>query len=233
MYRVQGVSFPRSGHHLLVKCVKQYFGKRLGYCGNVFRGQDFPSDGITLQKNHDFDLTLPISSDARYLIQYRHPLEAIASWYRWEVKHGIAAECNYGWRPFMNRYAPVWNLYTKRSNQRRWSTFLESKILFWSGFMGKWLIGNTHPATCFVDYSELVRNPLGIISEVVLFFDPETPLDTERLAKVIGNNKVKFCSRITDFEFYDERLFRDIEKTFSASINSANIGFIFSDLCSS
>jgi hypothetical protein len=82
MYRVQGVSFPRSGHHLLVKCVKQYFGKRLGYCGNVFRGQDFLSDGITLQKNHDFDLILPISSDARYLIQYRHPLEAIASWYR-------------------------------------------------------------------------------------------------------------------------------------------------------
>jgi hypothetical protein len=88
---------------------------------------------------------------------------------------------------------------------------------------GAGLGGRQLAAGCFVDYSELVRNPLGIISEVVLFFDPETPLDIERLAKAIGNNKIKFCSRITDFEFYDERLFRDIEKIFSTPINSANI----------
>lgn len=217
MHRVQGVSFPRSGHHLLVRCLQQYSGKRLGYRDNVFRRQDFPGDGITLQKNHDFNLLLPISPDARYLIQYRRPLEAIASWYRWEVKHGIAAEHNHGWRPAINRHVPIWNLYTTRNNRKRWTSFLESKILFWSGFMEKWVTGNTHSASCFVDYSDLIRNPFDTISRVALFLDPETPLNAERLNRIIASNNIEIRNDIRDFEFYDEGLLKDLDELYSAT----------------
>jgi hypothetical protein len=72
--KIPCVSFPRSGHHLLGRCLKQYFGRDFHYCPNVFRKAHFKDPKTNYQKNHDFDLSLPNTRAWYYVIQYRHPL---------------------------------------------------------------------------------------------------------------------------------------------------------------
>ncbi|NBC05166.1 MAG: hypothetical protein GVY20_15900 [Bacteroidetes bacterium] len=227
MLKVQGVSFPRSGHHLLAYCLEQYFGKEFGYCNDVFRIHQFQESWITYQKNHDFDLDLPIDHKMRYLIQYRHPLESLVSWYKWEVDNGITAEMNYGWRPQVNKYVPLWNLYAHRNTQKRWMNFLNIRIPFWSKFGQKWIISNHHPSTCWVNYSDLIRAPFITISGVISFFDPEAELDEEKLQKIITHLEIRPRNDITEFEFYNERSFRKIEKSLKHKMNLADIQALF------
>ena len=80
---VQGVSFPRSGHHLLVNFLQRYFGGRFAYCEyyNHCQQQPCANPANNLQKSHDFGLELPADGAGDYLLQYRHPLYSITSNY--------------------------------------------------------------------------------------------------------------------------------------------------------
>lgn len=227
MHKVQGISLPRSGHHLLVSCLKNYFEDELGYCSNLFRMDQFSEPETTFQKNHDFHLDLPIDPNLRYLIQYRHPLESLVSWYKWEVDHGIRAEMNYGLRPFINRRVPIWNLYTRRNTLTRWNTFLEARIPFWINFISKWIIDIDHPSVCYVDYSDFIRDPFNTLSRVIVFFKPEDSVDKVRLLEIISKQDIRPKSNIKEFKYYDERIFRDTETELIGYLNFADIASLY------
>lgn len=227
MQKIQGVSFPRSGHHLLTHCLTQYFANEFGYCSDVFRDQQFQNPQITYQKNHDFDLNLPITPGMKYLVQYRHPLESLVSWYRWEVNNGIQAERNYGWRPLMNNYVPLWNLYTHRDTRKRWTIFLKKRLPFWSKFVEKWFLNSNQSSLCYVNYSDLVQDSFTTISRVILFFDSETDLNTEKLHKIISENNIHPRNDIKNFKFFDPKVFQNIEKSLAHQIDLANIKPLF------
>lgn len=228
MHRVQGISLPRSGHHLLVHCLKDYFGDDLGYCSNLFRSDSFSNSEITFQKNHDFNLDLPVEPTLKYLVQYRHPLESLVSWYRWEVRNGIQAEMNYGWQPFINKNVPFWNLYTRRNTQKRWHLFLEKRIPFWTKFIRKWIIDIDHASVCHVDYSDFIRDPFNTLSRVLVFFEPEEDLDEMRLLEIIAKHDIRPKSNIKEFDYYDEQVFRNIENKLLDYLNSAGIQSLYS-----
>ena len=228
MHKVQAVSVPRSGHHLLVNCLKDYFGDKLGYCGNVFRTDPFSNSEITFQKNHDFSLDLPVEPGLKYLVQYRHPLESLISWYRWVVRNGIQAEMNYGWRPLINKKAPFWSLYTRRNTQTRWHAFLEKRIPWWTKFISKWIIDIDHPSVCHVDYAGFIRDPFNTLSQVLIFFEPVEDLDKKRLLEIIAKHDIRPKSNIKEFEYYDERIFRNIEKELIDYLDTAGIRPLYS-----
>ena len=73
---VVGISWPRSGHHMLLRLLKLYFGPSFGYCSLYGDRPEHPevpqccrcvpctnAGKINFSKNHDFDLS-PV-------IQYR------------------------------------------------------------------------------------------------------------------------------------------------------------------
>lgn len=129
--RVFIVSFPRSGHHALmgflnkvsdlcddycefynctthngkaIECPKRRFNWRLkgNHCGA----------GRRITKSHDFDLSVPIRDDWRYVVQYRHPLMAVQSWYELE----------------------------SRNNNVNRSRFIRKGVSFWCDFIEKWVL---------------------------------------------------------------------------------------------
>ena len=82
-----GVSFPRSGHHLLVRVLNKYFGPKFVYC-EYYNPADccraVPcefADRVTFSKNHDYESCVPILTHQRYLIQYRAFVPAVVSDY--------------------------------------------------------------------------------------------------------------------------------------------------------
>lgn len=108
MKRVVSVSIPRSGHHLLVQLLWNYFkfGRFLyceaytteGCCGRipctavserakVELGTDLHLR-LFMQKSHDLNNEVAPDPNARYLVQIRDPAQAAIGYLRWEMTHG-------------------------------------------------------------------------------------------------------------------------------------------------
>jgi hypothetical protein len=73
----QGVSWERSGHHLLERILIAYFGDEFGYCEHYSPDDCCKSvpclkaGTINLSKNHDMKSIVPIVDGVKYIIQYR------------------------------------------------------------------------------------------------------------------------------------------------------------------
>ena len=89
MRNIQNITFPRSGHHLIERCIESLFLEEFHYCDYYRHCRQIPCSDpkTTFQKNHDFKLSLSQDKRFHYLVQYRNPLQAIASWYIAEHKH--------------------------------------------------------------------------------------------------------------------------------------------------
>jgi hypothetical protein len=108
MKRLISVSIPRSGHHLLVQLLWNYFkhGQFLyceAYtyrecCGKVpcnavsqRARSEFGTDlklRLFMQKSHDLDNELIVEPSARYIVQLRDPAQAAIGFLRWEMTRG-------------------------------------------------------------------------------------------------------------------------------------------------
>lgn len=113
MRKIQCVTFPRSGHHLLVNMLFKYFSKDVKYpeilggethgkgkeiirAGNIYYCEfyahcltSFCTDPKTnFQKNHDADDLSLKNPDYYYIIQFRNPMHAITSFYNFELYGG-------------------------------------------------------------------------------------------------------------------------------------------------
>lgn len=127
------VSYPRSGHHAMIGFLSRISNLDEDYCEyykcEKHNGQAIPCPkskmhwrmkkgccgaGKRLLKNHDFDLKLPYNKTDKYIIQYRHPLLSIQSWYELESK----------------------------KNNYDWGTFFNEKLGFWVAFIEKWVLAH-------------------------------------------------------------------------------------------
>lgn len=108
------VSYPRSGHHGLVDVLRAYFADAFVYCESYDTPEKklgLPGGALTnFQKNHDFELSTPVLPDRQYLIQIRHPLQAIESWDELDRRAGYPAQPQ------------------------------ENKLGFWTAFVNKWVL---------------------------------------------------------------------------------------------
>jgi len=207
----QCVSFPRSGHHLLTRCLQSCFGSALGYCPDVRRRRDFAKFGVNYQKNHDFDLALPVERRFRYVVQYRYPLESIASWYRWELEWGVPAEHNHAARRLFNRVVPIWRSHVRRDTPKRWDEFVERRLPFWRGFVRKWLIGRERPPACHVAYKDFVARPTETVARVAAFLAPGRAPDPYLVRERIDAAAIAPRSRLEDFPHFDRGRFAALE----------------------
>jgi hypothetical protein len=174
MHRVTFVSFPRSGHHLVMTGLGRYFGADrdfysnaadaggpvstfqsgpLRYCEYYTHCRSVPcaNPETNMQKNHDLSLRLPLES-GRFLVLHRAPEPAIASWYR--VVHSTSLF----WR-FLPRFASS-------------ALFRKLKYLYWKGFMEKW-VRPSHPVDRFLilRYEDILRQPMEVFRSIIRFCD--------------------------------------------------------------
>ncbi|MCG3178664.1 MAG: hypothetical protein BIFFINMI_00992 [Phycisphaerae bacterium] len=201
---VQGVSFPRSGHHVLVDTLRDYFGDALGYC--EFAGgcgcRPCPDPRTNLQKDHDFDLGVP--DDGRpFLVQFRHPLPALVSWYGFELRAAGVREGN----------EPV----------GQWRDFARAKLDFWRRWMMRWVLCAPRPRSATIAYERLCDDSAASLSAAIgLFIDPAR-IDAARVQAVARRARLRPLHRLSDFRHYDPAFFRELQSKVADEIRAAGL----------
>lgn len=220
-------SYPRSGHRLLRDVLMHYFhGNMVFYEPYAARIKPKRAPAGRLNrpnyiKTHDFnlkgrnELTDKFSDNRRYLIQIRHPLEAIASYYEFSVRHS----------------------YIGMDTEQNWLVFLYDKLKYWKKFVDIWILEEKHDSL-IVRYNELVRDKENTISSVIRFLSLSNEIDCKELCDAIdkvgfyqyvGDEKSEKLKHrnLSDFKYYDRDLFFDLESSLSVSyLNRIGIGHV-------
>ncbi|MDH3378372.1 MAG: hypothetical protein OEQ39_15635 [Gammaproteobacteria bacterium] len=178
------VSIPRSGHHLIVELLTSYFDD-FKYCEyyvpeDCCKNIPCTKPKMNLQKNHDFDLSLPVNRDWHYVIQYRNPLLSAMSDFELFLS-----------RRDVDNPKLVWYSYAV---QRR---------NFWRSFIRKWGSKVNLRNVIVVPYEEVVDVPHRALRRLVSFFSGDDVIDSEMIDRVIRHRKVKATRSIEDFQVFN------------------------------
>ncbi len=227
--KFQGVvinaSFPRSGHRFLRELCLAYFSQEMRFLdsysmsagseGDSTNGEAAPANYI---KTHDFELQgfdvlkerFPLRR--KYIVQVRHPLESIASYYEFALKTKEA----------------------KQDTKAAWLNFLDKKLDYWKRFCETWLAEES-ASVLLVTYDRLYHGTELELKRVVQFITGDQEVDEERLAVLAGkktfnqyaaeDDSAKIAKRdISKFSYFDEDQFRSIEdQLFHAYLNPLGI----------
>ena len=199
------VSFPRSGHHLVEKILREYFGPSFHYCDNNEHCKSVPcvDVGTNYQKNHDFELTTPKLEEYKYFIQYRHPLESIMSWYELDLVMGILPK--------------------GKDSYRTWLEMLNQQTFYWHSLVSKWLIINPPKKAMAVPYNELVSQMESTIKKLIHYMDDSHVIDEEKLKGIIHKKRQHKLRNFTEFKYYEEKDFLDYEIILSPYLRKLDI----------
>ena len=127
------VTFPRSGHHLLMRGLQWALQDELVYSEGYKSPHNMDKcPCVNIQKTHDFDLSEPVLPEMNYIVQIR-PFElAVESWHKLEPS-GMEFE-----------------------------EFRDSKVKYFDDFMAKWVLTNL-PNVTVIPYNELVSDKVGTL----------------------------------------------------------------------
>lgn len=216
--KFQGVivnaSFPRSGHRFLRELCLGYFSHEMRFLdsysmtatadGGKSKRRTPPANYI---KTHDFELQgldvlkaeFPLRR--KYIVQVRHPLEAIASYYEFARKTNEV----------------------KKDTKSDWLTFLDKKLVYWKRFCETWLAQES-ASVLLVTYESLYHLTELELKKVVQFITGDQSVDNERLSLIVSKNKKAFNQYaaeddsakvekrdISKFSYFDEDRFQSIE----------------------
>lgn len=151
IHKVQGVSFPRSGHEIVWHALRKYFQRPMCDYGSVLDRPEY-----IWARNHDFDGDFPKVYGLRHVIQYRSPVRSITSNYRLYARN------------------------TRQDSEEHWRRFMQRQIVAWRRFARKWLIDNGLEQCLLLPYEQLVCRPHETLVEVISFMSDE-PVDEERV----------------------------------------------------
>jgi len=205
--KIQNVSFPRSGHALLRRCLQLYFGEKFVFCEFYSGCKTTPciNPQTNYQKNHDFDLKLVNDPTLNYIIQYRHPMESLVSYYTQCLDDAVF----------------------EKDDRRQWAVFCADKLDVWKRFVSKWVTNNNNPNTLYVPFSDLIDNPETKLKEIIKYMDPLREPDTDRISEVVDEMNITPRSSIHDFKYYDRQFFKETEKMVLKEMGRLGINPVF------
>jgi hypothetical protein len=134
--------------------------------------------------------------DRPRLVQIREPLPAIISWYEYDLK--MAAR----------RGQPG------EDSPRAWQDFAAEKIDFYRRFVRRWVESGETANKVIIWYEDYMDAPFETLAKVIAFFDPDRPIDRDRLAEVAG--KVRPKRDVKRFRYLDQTPSFDLDDVGSA-----------------
>jgi hypothetical protein len=185
---IQGVSFPRSGHSLLLRLLLAYFGSGFNYCEfyNGCRSWPCRRPLSNFQKCHDLRLDTPQRPDLRYIIQIRHPWPAIVSRFRLKLARGSVKDTMESWEQHRRKHLP-----------------------YYTGFVERWALAGEGLHRVLVPYHRLIDRPVDIFAEIVRRFDKE--VDVDRVRRVVQESDVREMRRWADFPYTTDAALAEAE----------------------
>lgn len=232
---VVGVSYPRSGHHLMERLLGRYIGPRFSYCPlytrkkaeregwlqakmpkawdyNCSLGRICPNHGhVHYCKNHEWDGVVHKTPEFRYLVQYRDFLPAVVSLFDL-VKHNSGT----------------------RDSEAVFRRYSHQKALEYASFMSRWVNAQDDGIEKLViKYENLANDPEIWLAKALAFFGLEEAIDARRLRKVVSEvpkitvvNKekvelqshgIKNSRKVEDFRYYSPEWFAELESVAHAA----------------
>jgi len=215
---VIGVSWPRSGHHLLVRLLKRALGEEFSYCphyskrvlGTVKRKCCDSSicsnrGNVHFCKNHDSSLLVPKVPGMRYLVQYRNFLPAMVSNFELHVKSG------------------------KEDSEKMFRKNSLRQAKRYRKFIQKWVQSpDTDLIKMVLRYEDLTAKPEACLASAVKFFGLEQEIPQRRLQRIVeraekhSNHQgapvvtpgfgVKNTRKIEEFRYYDPKWFEELAR---------------------
>lgn len=170
----QSKSMPRSGHHFLVKLLRDYFGSEFAYCEfynpeNCCKQMPCTkpfnqagTNSLLLQKSHDFRFNDPVDPSQRYLIEYRHPVPRSQSNFELALRRGLRED----------------------THEDFWS-FVDASVKYQIAFFRKW-IQTPPPNAVLLAYERLSQDPDAELSRVVEFMTG-APADSQRVREAVDH----------------------------------------------
>jgi len=257
---IQCIAYPRSGHQLLANLLLKYYSRDLEYPNtddiNVFtKGINdtvleagafnycefyghcnrvpCTDPRTNFQKNHDLELNLAKDKSNRYIIQYRHPVEAVVSFYKANIlrkeRFGQGSEDSWqGWFDFIEdsnfkRKIGFWRRIPYRS--------IPGRILYWKLFVKKWIGAQKVPNVYYLSYADLINNPVGKLKEVISFINLSVSTDIDFIEQVVFKQGIhggrNTGEKLKKFKYYNESFFRQIEDSVFSELQSLKIKRIF------
>ena len=207
------VSWPRSGHHVLVRALQKIFKFHFGYCS--FYGPaaepgsgccgEFPckmAGPISMSKQHDFDLKAELPNDHPLVVQYRKFSDAVVSEFELFVRESPG-----------------------RDDAATFKTFAVRRAKGYALFIEKW-VRSDRENRVLLDYADLVDDPFTAIRSVLRLYDarvyvPRIESEIALLAhQTVSEGKAVVAEKsgiaelrdVRNFRFYDEELFASLEK---------------------
>jgi len=166
IYRTMCPTFPRSGHRVVVQVLRGYFGDRFHYTEIYVK----PDQGLdknpncNFQKEHDFDLKVPVRGSRLHLVQIRNPFDAIP---------GLAAM-----KVRAKSIPPDWN---------KW---YRDQAVYWSGFVSKWVYRPV-PNRMVLPYERMLEDPFDVFINVIKFITKSDTVDRGKLTHVLAQVEIK------------------------------------------
>ena len=102
-------------------------------------------------------------------------------------------------------------------------------IIYWKQFINKWILSNDADNFLRVDYDDFVRNPEKVVSQVLLFMNPDVVVDQEFLRRVLDVSEITDRRHIEHFRYYNQDFFMMLESIVSAELKALNKKPILSD----
>ena len=213
MRQIQGVSFPRTGHSLMLNYLMRYFSRDLNWIENV---NDYLTDGLmyarpfvycesyghchqspcphadtTFQKDHDFDSTIEYRADQYYLVQNRDPLPAIISHYKLSLRD----------LPKQQSFT-LKSLFNPDDSMRNWKRFYLERLNNWLDFQDKW-VQPKHSNVYVLNYNDMAERPMEKIREVIQFLDSSHEIDEAWYGQSVESIDVHSKDTVRSFKYYD------------------------------
>lgn len=160
MHRIINASFPRSGHHMMLGVLQNYFGDEMKCCkwSDDFEKRPHLCPETNFTMVHDMHLTFPGNDPYwKYLVLVRHPIYSLASWrIHKKLDDGNICE-DLG--------------------------VTQQKLEFWAKWMNKWVLSPVNNRL-IVQYESLVSNPFSVFEKIIRFCS-DSPVDAMKLKRYI------------------------------------------------
>lgn len=206
---VMGVSWPRSGHHLLARLLRLYYGPNFSYCG-VYEQREccgqMPcarAGQIRYSKNHDFEGALPQDLSQRYLIQTRAFAPSVVSNFELYLREGGTDDAE------------------------SFARFASAQFTAYRAFQTKWVTSDFARTQLVISYEELLQDPAHALRAALAAFGEMSPNATRIRAAIGQVDGEEVAHRrirprpgtgvhpprdVTQFRHYDATLFGYLDK---------------------
>ena len=193
---------------MLVRCLQQMYTDELHYCDYYNHCRKIPcrDPQTNLQKNHDFRLRFVCPESQLCIIQYRHPVEAISSWFELVLRE------------------PSWlERLTVRDNQKGWERFFAEKVTYWKRFVEKWVLGSQASNRMLLPYHLLVQDSESQLRRIADFVGQGKPLPEFKFEWTLKIQDIESKKRVADFRYCNREWMEEAERGVADVLEAANI----------